>query len=305
MRAIQAFRRFRLSFLLLSLLLALGIVIFSWWRQTQVKIMPLGDSITQGSRSYPSYRRPLWRALRRDQYAVNFVGGRLLPKGGLAPSFDFDWDHQGQWGWTTAMLLAESRQWALTHQPDIVLLHAGTNDCFGEQPVEQIRDNLGRIIDQLRAGNPNVKVLLAQLIPAAPPNEQINPKITALNALLPALARAKTRAQSCVVVVDQNTGFSRVAGQDLHDGLHPTARGAAKMAARWYQALQAPGLLGSPPALRASVSRETSPFWYPSPAADITPHSLAPRLDRLAARHPGRQRPTYARAVSHPAPRPQ
>ncbi|WP_133272943.1 GDSL-type esterase/lipase family protein [Hymenobacter radiodurans] len=149
------------------------------------------------------------------------------------------------------MLLAESRQWALDYQPDIVLLHAGTNDCFAKQPVEEIRDNLGRIIDELRKGNPRVKVLLAQLIPSAPPYADLNPKITALNALLPALARVKTSTQSLVVVVDHNSGFSQEAGVDLHDGLHPNAQGEAKMAARWYQALQAPALLGPPPTQHA------------------------------------------------------
>jgi lysophospholipase L1-like esterase len=248
MRAIRAFRRFRFLFLLPFGLLATLWVVGALRSQAQVTIMPLGDSITQGNRSYTSYRRPLWLLLQQAQYKVNFVGGKLLNKGGLAPNFDFDLDHQGQWGWTTAMLLAESRQWAKDYQPDIVLLHAGTNDCFGNKPAEEIRDNLGRIIDQLREGKPQVKVLLAQLIPSAPPYADLNPKITALNALLPARARAKTTDQSPIVIVNQNAGFSREARVDLHDGLHPNAQGEAKIAARWYEALQAPGLLGPPPA---------------------------------------------------------
>lgn len=205
--------------------------------------MPLGDSITQGSRSHPSYRRPLWRTLRQAQYAVDFVGGKMLNKGGLAPYLDYDLDHHGHWGWTAAMLLPEVRQWTRKHQPDIVLLHVGTNDCWGQQPVEKIRDNLGRIIDQLRGANPQVKVLLAQLIPSAPPYAELNVRITALNALLPALVRAKSTSQSPIVLVDQNTGFSREAGVDIDDGLHPNAQGEAKMAARWFEALQASGLL--------------------------------------------------------------
>lgn len=157
------------------------------------------------------------------------------------------------------MLLPEMRQWTRDHQPDIVLLHAGTNDCFGEKPVEEIRNNLGRIIDQLREGKPGVKVLLAQLIPTAPPYEQINAKITALNALLPALAQAKTTDHSPVVLVNQNTGFSRAANEDLYDGAHPNARGEAKIAARWYEALQAPGLLGKQLPLSSAPGRRVSP----------------------------------------------
>jgi hypothetical protein len=210
----------------------------------QVKIMPLGDSITQGSARYDSYRRPLWLKLQQAKYDVNFVGGRTQNEGGPPPNPDFDMDHQGHWGWTTQMLLAETRQWALTHQPDVVLLHAGTNDCFGDKPVEEIRDNLGRLIDQLREGKPEVKVLLAQLIPTAPPYEQLNAKISALNALLPALVREKTSTQSPVVLVNHNTGFSRQENEDFYDGAHPNARGEEKMAARWYEALQAPELLG-------------------------------------------------------------
>lgn len=246
MRAIRVFRRFRFILFPLCLLLA-GWVVVSSRGPAPVKIMPLGDSITQGNRTYPSYRRPLWHALQQAHYPVNFVGGKMLNKAGLAPYLDFDLDHQGHWGWTTVMLLPEIREWALRHQPDIVLLHAGTNDCFGGMPVEGIRDNLGRIIDQLRGANPRVKVVLAQLIPSAPPYADLNERITALNKLLPALAREKTTDQSPIVIVDHNTGFSREAGVDLHDGLHPNDQGQAKMAARWYECLQAPELLGRPP----------------------------------------------------------
>jgi lysophospholipase L1-like esterase len=210
----------------------------------QVKIMPLGDSITHGSRAYNSYRRPLWFTLQEAKYDVNFVGGQTQNEGGPAPDPDFDLDHHGHWGWTTEMLLAQTQQWTREHQPDIVLLHAGTNDCFGEKPVGEIRDNLGRLIDQLREGNPRVKVLLAQLIPTAAPYVDLNAKITALNELLPALVREKTSPQSLVVLVNHNQGFSRQENEDLYDGAHPNVRGEAKMAARWYEALQAPGLLG-------------------------------------------------------------
>ncbi|MBC6608918.1 cellulose-binding protein [Hymenobacter sp. BT188] len=280
MRAIRAFRPFRAFLLLLGLLLAFWIMASSYLNQDRVSIMPLGDSITHGNRHYASYRRPLWQKLQQAHYPVNFVGGRLLNKGGLGPHLDFDLHHQGQWGWTTPMLLAESRQWAQDQRPDIVLLHAGTNDCFGDKPVTEIRDNLGAIIDSLRAGNPRVKVLLAQLIPAAPPNERINPRIRALNALLPALAAKKTRAQSPVVIVDQHTGFSQIQNQDLHDGLHPNARGEEKLAARWFQALQAPELLGPPPAptARAGVGTRgpTSFSWVGS--ATLTAAARRPHL---------------------------
>ena len=251
----------------------------------QVKIMPLGDSITQASAGYNSYRRPLWLALQAAKYDVNFVGGLTRHEGGPAPSSDFDLDHEGRWGWTTDMMLPEVRQWALNQRPDIVLLHAGTNDCFGEKPVEQIRDNLGRLIDQLRGVNPGVKVLLAQLIPTSPPYEQINARITALNALLPALAGEKTSAQSPVVLVNHNADFSREAGVDHYDGAHPNQRGEEKMAARWYEALRAPALLGTQLPTSLAPGRQLSP----------APPASEPRPDPGAVDGAGRC-PAHARA---------
>ncbi|WP_133272942.1 hypothetical protein [Hymenobacter radiodurans] len=94
MRAIRSFYPF---LLLLVFLLAMWVMV-SFQSKAPTKIMPLGDSITHGNRIYNSYRRPLWHSLQQVLYAVNFVGGRILNKGGLAPNFDFDWDHQGQWG---------------------------------------------------------------------------------------------------------------------------------------------------------------------------------------------------------------
>jgi hypothetical protein len=39
-----------------------------------VKILPLGDSMTQGEAGHFSYRRPLWKMLDSAGYKVDFVG---------------------------------------------------------------------------------------------------------------------------------------------------------------------------------------------------------------------------------------
>src|SRR5882757_6480488 len=40
------------------------------------KILPIGDSITQGSGPYTSYRFPLWEKLHAAGYFVEYVGSR-------------------------------------------------------------------------------------------------------------------------------------------------------------------------------------------------------------------------------------
>lgn len=44
---------------------------------------------------------------------------------------------------------------------DIFLLELGTNDAFRAVPIEQIRQNLQSLIDQVRAKNPKVRVIIA------------------------------------------------------------------------------------------------------------------------------------------------
>ncbi|WP_073109749.1 PKD domain-containing protein, partial [Hymenobacter daecheongensis] len=209
----------------------------------QVRIMPLGASTTQGDTDHNSYRRPLWQKLQTGGYSVDFVGSQNSNFGGPPPNPDFDLDHEGHWGWRADELLAQAQGWSATHQPDVVLMHAGSNDMIQNQSVTETRDELGQLIDALRAGKPTVKIIMAQLLPVA--LSPGNSNITALNALLPALAQQKTTAQSPVIIVDQNTGYDPAV--DTYDGVHLTPAGEVKMADRWYTAIQT--LLGPPTAV--------------------------------------------------------
>jgi hypothetical protein len=62
-------------------------------------------------------------------------------------------------------------------------------------------------------------------------------RVVALNARIPDWARATSTSRSPVTVVDQWTGFSTAT--DTYDGVHPSASGNGKIAARWYPALTA------------------------------------------------------------------
>ncbi|WP_262681519.1 GDSL-type esterase/lipase family protein [Hymenobacter rubripertinctus] len=185
------------------------------------------------------------------------AGGRLqrrlcglatpAPGGGAPPNPDFDQDHEGHWGWRADQLLAQMPGWAQTQRPDIVLLHVGSNDIFQDQSATSTRDEVGQLIDVLRAANPAVKVVVAQVIPNAQAGATAN--LSVYNSLLPGLVAQKNTRQSPVVLVDQFTGF--VPATDSYDGTHPNAAGEAKMAANWYAALRP--LLAAP--LPVSLTR--------------------------------------------------
>jgi hypothetical protein len=193
--------------------------------------MPLGDSITQADAGHDSYRRPLWQMLRGQ--AVDFVGTQTEHFGGPAPRPDFDQDHEGHWGWRADEVLGSVADWARSQAPDVVLVHLGTNDVLQGEPSGAILEELGAIVDALRSANPEVKVLLAQIIPTSDVGR--NAAIRALNGGIPALAARKSTTRSPVTAVDQHTGFDGEG--DTYDGLHPNAAGEAKMAGRWFDAL--------------------------------------------------------------------
>ena len=204
------------------------------------RIMPLGDSITETFAPRESYRYFLWNSLQNSGFRdIDFVGSEHGVLNGNPANTNFDMDHEGHTGWTADQIAAQTEQWARTYRPDIVLLHAGTNDVRYKQSVASTINELGLIIDRLRTGNPNVAVLLSTIIP-----NQENPSGTAaLNDAIPRLVGQKNRSDSRVILVDQYSGFDL--SRDTFDGLHPNESGERKMASRFFTALQP--ILSNPP----------------------------------------------------------
>jgi hypothetical protein len=130
-----------------------------------VTIMPLGDSITQGNKTQDSYRRPLFHKLKDAGYSFRFVGSEKSNFTGAPPHPDFQQDNEGHYGWKITDVLPKLDGWLGQNNPDIVLLHLGTND--NGQPnrtPDAILADIESMIDIMRKHNPKVKVLLAQLM---------------------------------------------------------------------------------------------------------------------------------------------
>ncbi len=195
------------------------------------KIMPMGDSITEGLDGHATYRYWLWHELKRSSRDVDFVGTLRGVFDGTPRFPDFDEDHQGRVGFRADTVLSFIDGFMSANQPDIVLLHIGSNDLFQNQSVDSTINEVGRIIDRLRVANPQMVILLAKLIPSI----RALQAIPQFNQRIPELAAAKTTRGSPVIVVDQYSGFS--IETDTIDGVHPTESGERKLAARWMSAL--------------------------------------------------------------------
>jgi lysophospholipase L1-like esterase len=201
-----------------------------------VRIMPLGDSITDGANVPGGYRIALWARLSRDGAAVDFVGSRQN-----GPATLGDRDHEGHSGWRIDDLAEAVESWLAQHRPEIVLLMIGTNDVLQEQEVAAAPARLGALLDRITAALPRARVLVATLPPLGKPAWQT--QVDAFNRALPAIVQGRARAGKRVQLVDVARGMTAA---DLADGVHPNDGGYAKLAAAWYAALR-PLLTPTPP----------------------------------------------------------
>jgi lysophospholipase L1-like esterase len=194
------------------------------------RVMALGDSITEGGRTFAVYRPRLADRLRQLGLKVEFVGSRGEPG-----------SRHEAYGGKNIEFLARTVPAHFAREPaDLVLLHAGHNHTVEERPVPGMIAATADLIAALRAVNPRVVILLAQVIPAGKlPKYAYLPEF---NAELARLAARLHRPGQPVVLVDQAAGFDWRT-DTIADHVHPNEAGAAKMAERWLEALR-PWLAG-------------------------------------------------------------
>ncbi|KAL8676965.1 MAG: hypothetical protein Q9186_006574 [Xanthomendoza sp. 1 TL-2023] len=194
----------------------------------ELRILPLGDSITNGFQSTDNngYRLTLQRDLAGSK--LLFVGSQ---SGG---TMDDNW-HEGWNGYTIDKIEDKSSLSVAYFKPNIILVHAGTNDMNLNPPVdpEHAPDRLGRLIDNLIGfGTADSLILVAQIIGAS--NGQTNSLIQKYNEAIPAVV-AKRATNHKVAVVDFRNALQ---ASDYADGLHPNDNGYKKMGDIWFKAIQ-------------------------------------------------------------------
>lgn len=167
---------------------------------------------------------------------IDFVGTQS-PQG---CGFDYDGEHEGHPGVLVTDVAARNQlpAWLAASDPDVVVMHFGTNDVWSNRPTSSILAAYTTLVGQMRAQNPEVSVLVAQILPMNPAGcAECGARVSDLNAAIPAWAASVSTARSPVVVVDQWTGFSTAS--DTYDGVHPNASGDQKISSAWYPALTA------------------------------------------------------------------
>jgi lysophospholipase L1-like esterase len=214
-----------------------------------VRVMPLGDSITDGRNVPGGYRIGLWQRLAGGGYTVDFVGSAANGPAELG-----DHDHEGHQGWRIDQIDANIVTWLRTSSPHTVLLHIGTNDMNQNYDVANAPARLSTLVDHVLATMPGVELFVAQITPETDPAREA--RVQAYNAALPAMVRGKG---AHVHLVDMHSALTTA---DLADGIHPNAAGYDKVAGVWYAALR-------------SVPVSLTPAGPPvgAPVSLVNPHS--------------------------------
>ena len=193
------------------------------------KIMPLGDSITDGTGYSGGYRVELFAKAVADKKNITFVGS-LSNGPNTVSGVTFPKSHEGHFGWTISQVDGLIPDPALNPAPHIVLLHLGTND-INQNMLSGAPERLGSLVDQIIAKLPSALIVVAKIIPE--PSQASG--ITTLNNAIPQLVQSRASAGKHVILVDQFSGFLAT---ELGDGVHPNQAGYARMAGVWYTAVK-------------------------------------------------------------------
>ncbi|KAL6154173.1 hypothetical protein ACJBU6_07455 [Exserohilum turcicum] len=201
-------------------------------KTTNLRIMPLGDSITWGwinGGGSNGYRERLLSDLTGGGFSVDFVGTQK--SGTMA-----DKDNQGFPGYTINQIRGVVSG-GLAFKPNVVLLHAGTNDLNrgnpSSEPDADAPRRLGLLIDDVLKAVPNAVVIVAKIIPSK--KSGLSATIKTFNNALPAIVAARANQGSKVSLVDMNV----LSLNELSDDLHPSAAGYARMGDIWYAGIKA------------------------------------------------------------------
>jgi acyl-CoA thioesterase-1 len=202
--------------------------------QAQIRILPLGDSITSSIAPHVSYRYWLWHSLVNANYNVDFVGTQFGVADGAPAKTDFDQNHEGHPGWETTDAIDNINGILSATHPDVVLLDLGSNDIENGVRIATVRDNLRFLVERMAAANSEIRIIVAT---PSPYKGSFSSRLSVLRDSIIVMVNAEHRAGIHVAAVDLYSGFS--VKNDTFDGVHPNQNGEKLIASRFFQRLKA------------------------------------------------------------------
>jgi hypothetical protein len=193
------------------------------------KILPLGDSITFGIQYAGAYRVELFTKAVGASKKITFVGSQMNGPT-TAAGMPFPQSHEGHSGYTIDQMKPFVMS-DMQYNPNIILLHIGTNDTYGSSPSGAPM-RLANLVDMLLSTYPNSLLVVAKIIPY--PSQMAN--VNLINASIPDLVSSRAGMGKHILMVDLNTGFV-VSSMLSSDSIHPNQTGYNFMGDTWYSTI--------------------------------------------------------------------
>ncbi|KAK7973640.1 elongation factor Tu GTP binding domain-containing protein [Apiospora arundinis] len=201
---------------------------------TELRILCAGDSITVGYLSDRNggdgngYRLQMRNDLSKDK--VSYAG--TVSSGTMKDGY------YAAWSGKTIQYISDHIGPSLKHRPNIILLHAGTNDMNpntniateGNEPAGAA-DRLGKLIDQMIEACPDAVILVAMIVNTCDPNQSGRTK--EYQKLVPGVVKARRESGHHVLAAD----FTSFPVDSLQDCIHPTNDGYHLFGDYWYDFL--------------------------------------------------------------------
>jgi lysophospholipase L1-like esterase len=220
-----------------------------------LRLMVVGDSISQGFDGDYTWRYRLWQHLRADGSRVDFVGPRTgthsIYAGGSSRGryrvTGFDQAHDALFGRRLVEEKNTIKAEVKTYRPAVLLVQLGINDLqSGAATPVGLRDSMAAFIARVRSVRPSMRFVIGTVtertsLPYAP---GLTRAVAVYNRLLARLVADRTTARSPIVLADPCAAFNPVG--DTKDGLHPNDLGEYVIAAAYARALSRGLGIGTP-----------------------------------------------------------
>jgi lysophospholipase L1-like esterase len=201
------------------------------------KILPLGDSITDGSfaKLPGAYRVSLYElALAAGQH-ITFVGSQVSGPTTVTGGVPFPRRHEGYLAYTIDQVASRVPTPALREIPHIVLLLAGSTDVVSNQAtMPTAPQRMTKLIQKLVTEVPDALIVVATLPPMTNKNADLMPLIHAFNAALPGVVDGFASQGKHVILVDMSVLLN---WEIEYSGFHPSKNGYPRVAKIWYEAI--------------------------------------------------------------------
>ncbi|MFD5815589.1 SGNH/GDSL hydrolase family protein [Streptomyces sp. NPDC059618] len=220
-----------------------------------LRFMPVGDSMTIGSAGEHTWRYRMWQHLRAT-YGGPFkiVGPRetLYDQATGSPDSyeyadpDFPRAHLAGWGEGWLHMAPLIRESVRAQRADVLLVSLGLIDLGFYTNAVQTADNVRLFVEEARAANPRVRVVLLPVIPnvRARDDAPFAAEVAAFNELLAKTAADLDEPRSPLLLASPPPSYD--IDLDTYDGTHPNASGEHKIAESFAEAMHQSWDLGEP-----------------------------------------------------------